>query len=336
MTHHRPPAVLARGILDLGAGDPRWTAATATAPGYSPFSMLGRAWDLRPWEEPPQPEIHRALGATAAPDGLTLRVRYLATPTEAQRFAPLGSLAIQLWVAAWDFYPRELKSVTTRNVWPGPKAQAGHGYAWPYERDTNAEADDVKAWAMTIAARNAIDVAPYLATPGAEFDLGELAGGARYIIAFWRGLNVLRAGVDDLNGVRLGVPWEVRHGRPAQPCHRNRWCLTDTLPTPEGAYAGGEGSLFDAASRHAGGATPPFPGTAHFRVSNGSSSNLIAGIEEWSGGPAQRVADTWTTGAAYQVKVALPLPVAGLLNWYVGQPDAEAAKAALYHLDVTR
>lgn len=330
--------LLGNGILRFGGNAPGWTAATIETPGRSPWQPLGRVFDTRPDECAYQPEVVEALKPTPAPGGVVLRAQYPSSSLEAERFTAWGPCAIQLFVAAWDFFDPAAIAAT----WPGPKAESGHGFTAPWADKEPASLERrVVAWATNVMARNVLDVAPYLAQAGCEVDLGELAGGARYVMAWWRAVSVLSQGsTDRLDGVTVAVPWSLRAGAARHPCHRDRWCATLAIRSPKGNVPGplemADGNTLE---RLAGGFSAPIGGAASLRAVNGHNSfQLFTMLEEWAGGPRQQDTAEWGTLLDFEVKQALPLPVAGALHVYAGRdgPDDDAHCAALITVEVTR
>lgn len=328
---------LAQGVLRFGSLTPGWTAATTAAPGHGPWQMLGRVYDTRPDECAYQPEVVEILKPTPAPGGVVLRAQYPSSSLEGERFIPFGALAIQLYVAAWDWFDTEAIAAT----WPGPKANSAHGFDLPIgDPDEPTAPARVKAWAANIIARNVLDVAPYLAQAGAEVDLGELGGGGRYVLAFWRVVYV-RDTVDALSGVSVAVPWTLRAGRARVPCHRDRWCATLAIRTPTNALTAPTDLLLPPViANKIGGFSPPCGGVATIACQNGSDNNALYTLfEEWSGGPVQRVTATWDEYVAFTpvTKAALPQRVSGALVVYAGTvAPGTTPHPALITVEVTR
>lgn len=327
---------LAQGVLRFGSLTPGWTAATTAAPGHGPWQMLGRVYDTRPDECAYQPEVVEILKPTPAPGGVVLRAQYPSSSLEGERFIPFGALAIQLYVAAWDWFDTEAIAAT----WPGPKANSAHGFDLPIgDPDEPTAPARVKAWAANIIARNVLDVAPYLAQAGAEVDLGELGGGGRYVLAFWRVVYV-RDAADPLSGVSVAVPWTLRAGRARVPCHRDRWCATLAIRTPRGLLAAPADMLAgNVIERKVGGFSPPMGGTAAVCAKNGNDTwQLYVMLEEWAGGATQREASQWDPWISYAAKDPLTHRISGALVVYAGSqaPDDTTPVPALITVEVTR
>lgn len=153
-------------------------------------------------------------------------------------------------------------------------------------------ADGVRYLAHHVA-RPMLDLLGYVGGPGAEADLGELAGGHRYVAAWLQFWWTRYDGVDPFENAAHDVVWTVQAGRPANAGHRNAWHLTIPVVGPDlnnEAALAAEGKAFGIAS--------PIAGTWRVSItSNGSAadSDVFVGLEIRNGGLLERD----TTAVAY-------------------------------------
>ncbi len=237
--------------------------------GYGPSQFLG-VFDTRPDLPPWQAEVHRSLQPIPMPGGATLR--WMAPRNTridgagaVQTLAPAfeNAIALTLYIGGLDVLPPT--SAWCAPYWPGApigatrfafsKAIANVPSLWQmgmaFQRPTQVgqagapgssgqfglqEQQSGFDWLRLVAGMPALDLLSYAGAPWSEADLGELAGGTRYVAAWLRLWWSRFEGVDTLNlnpdtAVEYYLPWTVSPGRPLAPAHRKCWhCAYPMVP----------------------------------------------------------------------------------------------------------
>lgn len=327
----RPHRVLTSGVFRLGVGHSTPTIQTI---GTSKLTPLGKVLDTRPDEAPPDPELAARLGAVPCADGATLTVQ--------QPYgAPIGAVALQLWIAAFDRFPDLGTVAALHAAWPSDgtptEELAGSILSW---LDLTAPLDAYQTWRAGVAARahNALEVLCYTAAPGgAVIDLSELAGEARYILAAFRSVSILRQDAngshDDLDGVDVPLFWQIRRGRPARSSHRDRWVHTSAVTGGSGPT---DATIFDDPTHRKASVTPPIGGACSWNcAASDDTDNVNAGLEHQAGGIVlERAVATWSAPSWGVTAQTLTKPVAGSLAWSFTADNGP--RAALLTVQVTR
>lgn len=240
--------------------------------GYGPAVFLG-VFDLRPDDEPYQAAVHRSLQPRAMRRGATLR---WCAPRQT-RIDALGavqtlqpafadSMALSLYVGGLDVLPSSQDWVT--GAWPGvpvgtspfmfdkkianvpslwqmglafqrPQGGAGQlaitaGAAGQYGI---VEQNDGFGFLRLVGGMPALELLSYAGAPWAEADLGELAGGTRYVAAWLRSWWSRREGVDPWVGASYYVPYVIADCEAKRPVHRESWHCAYPLVPREGVAA---------------------------------------------------------------------------------------------------
>lgn len=228
--------------------------------GRGPVQYLG-CFDTMPDLTHYDDAMAANLRPTDAPGGATLRfhmprpLRVLDDPDGAYRVSSVAPAmryhaGLALYVAGVDVLPPGWRDAITYPGLPagvigdGPYIADDNDSEWaqglqqPFNNDPGGSpvqetfgpgglADGVRYLAHHVA-RPMLDLFGYMGGPGAEADLGELAGGTRYVAAWLRLWWTREDGVDPFVDVDHDIAWTVHPGRAINPGHRHVW--HNTIP----------------------------------------------------------------------------------------------------------
>lgn len=258
------------GAYPMRPGVAGWVAPTASnILGRGPVQFLG-VFDTMPWLEDYDEAMKRNLNPVDMPGGVTLRwtlpraTNYAAAGdvnTVAPQFRRAG-VGLSLYVAGVDVMPEDWQSNAN---YPGltplaagftydatrVEGQWATGLSFIRPRDPSGPvtgpggpggARDGVRWLAEHVARPALDLLAYCGGPGAEADLGELAGGHRYVAAWLRLWWSRYDGVDPLAAVNLELPYTIQAGRALNAGHRQAWHVS--IPV-DGDDMASESEVFD-------------------------------------------------------------------------------------------
>lgn len=235
-------------LSNAGLVDPANAGMDLSAGG---MQFLG-VWDTRPELAPWDASLHRSLGPRPAPGGVALRWVLARTGNPASSSPPpnpgpvmSGAVALRLFVAGVDVLPTG-DGWRTSNSWPGSlpdgAADEANNRAWIAALATAAGAqrgglewptntDGLRLLARYYA-RPVLDLLAYAGQPMCEADLGELAGGCRYVAAWLQQVWCRSEGADPIGSATLDIPWVVVPGPARAPVHRVAWHCAYPMAAP--------------------------------------------------------------------------------------------------------
>lgn len=202
------------GTLDASGG---WAnRGTMGAIVFGPPQLLG-VFDCEPHRPHDDEKVGEALAAVAVPVGSPiLRVRVPRSTEGGNRSTLPPGIGLELWVGGLDTFGRQLWASST---W----AKGGGGSLDPTTAELGVTATELAQAppraALMRAARPVLDVLPYAHRADAAFDLRALAGGSRYIVAYWR---AVETGGYPFVG-RCSVQFDVIADEPGPQVWRDVW-----------------------------------------------------------------------------------------------------------------